>query len=142
MLRDSIFKADGIRVNNAIIAEAYSQGFAFKDEPSDERGDIIKGEKDVVELGGKTFDSRTIVGGAVQNYHPGLHKYIVALDFSSMYPSQKEANMCDSSSRVDEDIILHPEKYGLKIKEWKKIEDMYETRDVVYIEVDDLDEIS
>lgn len=134
-LRDSIFKADGMRVNNSIIAEAYSQGFAYKDEKSNERLDIIEGKENIVELGGKQFDTRTIVGGAVKNLHPGINKFVVALDFSSMYPSQKEANMADSSSRVDDDIINDPEKYGLKIVKSLQINDMYGDREIKYIKV-------
>ena len=134
-LRDSIFKADGMRVNNSIIAEAYSQGFAYKDEKSNERLDIIEGKENIVELGGKQFDTRTIVGGAVKNLHPGINKFVVALDFSSMYPSQKEANMADSSSRVDDAIINDPEKYGLKIVKSLQINDMYGDREIKYIKV-------
>lgn len=131
--RDSIFKADGMRVNNTIIAEAYSQGFALKDEKSEERTDIIDQKEDLIELGGKKFDSRTIVGGAVKNLHPGINKFVVALDFSSMYPSQKEANMADSSSRVDDEILKDPERYGLKIVKRMGINDMYGDREVIYI---------
>lgn len=130
--RDSIFKADGMRVNNRIIAEAYSQGFALKDEKSDERMDIIENKEDIIELGGKKFDSRTIVGGAVKNLHPGLHHFVEASDFSSMYPSQKEANMADSSSRVDEEIIENPERYGLQLVKTQRIIDMYGDREIKY----------
>ena len=122
-----------MRVNNTIIAEAYSQGFALKDEKSEERTDIIDQKEDLIELGGKKFDSRTIVGGAVKNLHPGINKFVVALDFSSMYPSQKEANMADSSSRVDDEILKDPERYGLKIVKRMGINDMYGDREVIYI---------
>lgn len=132
-LRDSIFKADGMRVNNRIIAEAYSQGFALKDEASDERSEIIEQKPDIIPLGGKHFDARTIVGGAVRNLHPGLNYYVLALDYNSMYPSQKEANMCDSSSRVFDDMIKNPERYGLKIVKTIDIDDMYGKRNIYYI---------
>lgn len=130
--RDSLFKADGMRVNMTIIAEAYSQGFALKDEKSDERMKLIEGKEGVIELGGKHFDPRTIVGGAVRNLHPGLNTFVEALDFSSMYPSQKESNMADSSSRVDDDIIKNPEKHGLKLVNTVEIEDMYGKRKIYY----------
>ena len=138
--RDALFKADGMRVNMRIIAEAYSMGYALKDEKSDERMDIIEGKEDIVELGGKQFDARTIVGGAVKNLHPGLNKFVTALDFSSMYPSQKESNMADSSSRVSQTIINNPEKYGLKIMKDLVIEDMYGKRKIIYFKkIDDGD---
>ena len=139
-LRDALFKADGMRVNMRIIAEAYSQGYALKDEKSDERMDMMEGKEGIIELGGKHFDPRTIVGGAVRNLHPGLNKFVTALDFSSMYPSQKESNMADSSSRVSQDIINNPEKYGLKIVKDLVIEDMYGKRRIIYFKkIDDGD---
>lgn len=138
-LRDAIFKADGHKVNMAIIAEAYSQGFANKDEPSDQRGDLVSG-KSVVKLGGKHFDTRTIVGGCVRNLKPGLNFLVTAGDFSSMYPSQKEANMCDSSSRIPDIILQHPEWFNITVIDNKQITDMYGDREIRYLEVDDEDD--
>lgn len=135
---NSFMNADGIRVNKVITNYAYKNGFAYMDTPPTERSkreiddDVrIKGSKSDEQkrivnltLGNKCHDHNKILGGAVRAYHPGKHKYVIALDFSSMYPSQKEGSNIDSSTRVDKFILQHPDKFGLKIKV-KNIIDYY-----------------
>jgi len=127
LFSDSIFRADGLRVNNTVLAYAYSEKFALKDDPYKKRSELMKGETDE-RLGGKIFDNRSIMGGAVRNLHPGRHAFVTAMDLSSAYPSAKEGSSIDSSSRVDEDVVNNPEKYGLKILWKKEINDMYGIR--------------
>ena len=51
-----------------------------------------------------------------------------------MHPtSNKEASNIDSSSRVTEDQINHPEKYGLEIVKQIEINDMYGPRKIWYM---------
>ena len=129
---DSIYRADGNRVANAILGYAYKENFAIMDTPYEKRKDV-KHDKSVIQYGGKTFDHRTIVGGAVKLYHAGRQLFIVALDYSAMYPSMKESNNVDSSSRVDADVMEHPEKYGIKIVSHKVINEPTDEKDIYYI---------
>ena len=128
-LYDSLFRADGLRVSNTILGYAFRNNFAIMDTAYDGRNSEIKEP-----IGFKHFDKRTIVGGAVRNPQPGIQKFVTALDYSSMYPSNKEGSNIDSSSRVDEDIIKDPKKYGLKIVKKYKVNDMYGERNVFEIE--------
>ena len=126
---DSLIKAVNIRVMNTSQHYAYKSHlttfpFMFYDlNPKINRNFNIKPK-----LGLKEYDYRVYTGGAVKNLKNGREKFIVALDFSSMYPSQKEGSNVDTSSRVDEDIILHPEKYGLEIISDRYFEDNYGPR--------------
>ena len=132
MFADSIYKADGIRVANSILGYAYKEDFALMDSPFIQRKEALD-HKPVQGLGGKQFDERTIVGAAVRNVHAGRLWFVVALDYSSMYPSGKEASNLDSSSRVDEEIIKNPERYGLIIVKKLVINDMYGKREIYYM---------
>jgi hypothetical protein len=85
------------------------------------------------QLGGKTFDTRTIIGGQVRNILPGRHSFVMALDYASQYPSQKEASNIDSSSYVDPEIIENPDLFGLEIIKKIDINDMYGPREIYYI---------
>ena len=136
LFNDSIYKADGVRVQNSILGYAYKEKFALMDTPFDGRQDAMENE-DVLTMGGKEFDQRVIVGGQVRNIHAGKQEFVTAGDFSSMYPANKEASNIDSSSRVDEDIINHPEDYGLSIVQTVKINDMYGEREIYYIKKND-----
>ena len=131
-LSDSIYRADGTRVANSILAYAYNEKFAFMDTAFEHR-DKVKTDKSITPFGGKKYDKRTIVGGAVRIVHAGRQWFIVALDYSSMYPSAKEASNLDSSSRVDDDIIYHPELYGIMIVKKIQINDTYGNREIYYI---------
>lgn len=129
---DSLYRADGTRVANSILAYAYNENFASMDTPFELR-DKVKKDKSVVQFGGKQYDHRTIVGGAVRNIHAGRQWFIVALDYASMYPSGKEAANLDSSSRVDDDVIEHPDFYDLEIVKKININDTFGDREVIYI---------
>lgn len=140
---NSFLHADGIRVNKVIISYAYKFGFAYMDTSPTERAshgegneyetytnesaynivneiekeqENAKKQKLVHEtLGMKVHDENKIVGGAVKSYFPGKHKFVIALDFSSMYPSQKEGSNIDSSTRIDEFIIHNPSKFNIEV---------------------------
>lgn len=132
MFADSIYRADGTRVANSILNYAYSENFALMDTPFTDRTEVVK-NKSIPTLGGKTYDHRTIVGGAVKNIHAGRQWFVVALDYSAMYPANKEASNIDSSSRVDDDIINNPNKYNVEIVRKLDINDMYGQREIYYI---------
>ena len=89
----------------------------------------------MIQYGGKTFDTRTVVGGAVRCVHAGRQHFIIALDYSSAYPANKEGNNVDSSSRVDPDIIAHPEKYGFTCVEHKVINEPTDEKDIYYYKI-------
>ena len=131
---DSLYRADGNRVQNTVLGYAYKDNFAFMDSPFEKRKER-KHDKSIVQYGGKEFDHRTIVGGQVRCVHPGRQFFIVALDYSAMYPSSKECYLIDSSSFVDNDVIKHPEKYGLKIVAKKTINAETEEQDVYFIKL-------
>lgn len=129
---DSLYRADGTRVANSILGYAYNEKFALMDTPFELREKASK-DKDITVFGGKKFDKRTIVGGAVRNVHAGRQWFIVALDYASMYPSGKEASNLDSSSRIDDDIINNPDRYNMKIVKKMSINDVYGNREVIYL---------
>jgi DNA polymerase elongation subunit (family B) len=119
--QDSVYRAVNIRVGNTIAKYAYDENFALFDIPDrDSRSRKIKSL-----LGNKFYDKRTLIGGMVKNKRNGREKFIVALDFSSMYPSQKEGSNVDTSSRVSDEIIKQPGKYNLKLINKYYMEDMY-----------------
>jgi DNA polymerase elongation subunit (family B) len=130
-ISDSIYKADGFRVSLSILAYAYSLKFAYMDIPSPFRHDTSK--EIIKKLGGKEFDKRTIIGGAVRNITAGRHPFVIALDFASQYPSQKEASNIDSSSCVDNDVVENPDKYDLEILSKTIVNDMYGKREIFII---------
>ena len=132
MFADSLYRADGTRVANSILAYAYNEKFALMDTPFELRDKVSK-DKNIVQFGGKKFDRRTIVGGAVRNVHAGRQWFIVALDYASMYPSSKEGSNLDSSSRIDDDIINNPDRYNMKIVKKLPINDIYGNREVIYL---------
>lgn len=121
---DSLHKAVGIRVTNTIQWYAHHSNIAYYDTPDNES----RNHQLHSAIGEKYFDKRTLIGGAVKNKRNGREFFIQALDFSSMYPSQKEGSNTDTSSRVDEDIIHHPEYYGLKLVDKYYLEDVYTAR--------------
>lgn len=132
MFADSLYRADGTRVANSILAYAYNEKFALMDTPFELRDKVSK-DKNIVQFGGKKFDRRTIVGGAVRNVHAGRQWFIVALDYASMYPSAHEGANIDSSSKVDDDIINNPDRYNMKIVKKLSINDPYGNREVIYL---------
>ena len=132
---DSIYRADGQRVANAILGYAYKENFAIMDTPFAERGEVKKHNPNTVQLGGKQFDYRTILGGAVRCVHAGRHVFITAADYASAYPAGKEGNNIDSSARVDNEVIQHPERFGLKIVAHKVINSPTDQKDVFYIKI-------
>lgn len=135
---NSFLHADGIRVNKVITSYAHRFGFAYMDTPPTARAghsnseyETYTNEQDSTPieegtsrssvkivhetLGMKVHNHDKIIGGAVQSYAPGKHKYVMALDFSSMYPSQKEGSNIDSSTRLDGYIIGNPSKFNIEI---------------------------
>lgn len=142
-LSDSLYRADGVRVANCILGYGYNEKFAVMDNAFEHRESVIDGkttykdykgnERVFQRIGNKHYDSRTIVGGQVRQISAGRKFAIVASDYSSMYPSNKEASNVDSSSRVDDDIIAHPDKYGLKYVKVIDINDMYGPRKIYYV---------
>lgn len=56
-------------------------------------------------LGNKTFDSRRNVGGEVALREGGIHHFVVALDFASMYPYVAESFNIDSSAMIPNEIV-------------------------------------
>ena len=139
-ISDSVYKAVTWRVKHLIENYAWNNNFAVADNIRNKTVTNPKTKKvehvsraDNHELGNKQFDVRQIVGGEVKSIHHGRQKYIVALDFSAMYPSQKEGSNIDTSSMVPYDIICNPSEYGLTVShETKTITDMYKTRNIYY----------
>ena len=141
---DSLYRADGIRVANAILGYAYNEHFALMDTAFEHRirstkaadkksGEITIQKQEHTILGRKTYDTRTIVGGAVKNIHAGRQKMICALDYSAMYPSGKEGSNIDSASKIDDDIIRDPASYGLEVVKKLDINDIYGNREIYYV---------
>ena len=150
--KDSVYRADGIRVSNCILGYGFHNGFAVMDNTLEEREsrikenmcetdklhkkdngkftggsdtDVKKKKVDMRPMGNKTFDPRTIVGGQVRQIKAGREFGVVASDYSSMYPSNKEASNVDSSSRVPMDVVKNLEKYNLKCVKTVILNDMY-----------------
>lgn len=121
---DSLHKAVGVRVTNTIQWYAHHSNIAYYDSPDNESRKYQLHSA----VGQKYFDKRTLIGGAVKNKRNGREFFIQALDFSSMYPSQKEGSNTDTSSRVDIDMIRNPEKYNLRIVDKYFLEDVYTAR--------------
>lgn len=122
--QDSVYKAVNVRVGNTIAKYAHDEDYALFDVPEkDTRNRRVKPL-----MGNKYYDKRTLIGGMVRNKRNGREKFIVALDFSSMYPSQKEGSNVDTSSRVDDSIIINPEEFNLTLLDKYFIEDMYGSR--------------
>ena len=121
---DSLLRANNVRVGNTLTYYAYLENFLLYDTTdSNARAYQLKSP-----MGGKYYDKRTIIGGAVKNLKNGRERFIVAVDFSSMYPSQKEGSNIDTSSRVNDIIINNPEAFGLELVEKYYQEDMYTNR--------------
>lgn len=131
---DSIYRADGNRVANAILGYAYNEHFAIMDTPFEKRKDI-KHDPSIIQYGGKQFDHRTVMGGAVRCVHANRHFFIIALDYSAAYPANKEGNNVDSSSRVDADIIANPSKYGLSIVSHKVVNEPTDEKDIYFMKI-------
>ena len=136
-ISDSVYKAVTWRVKHLVERYAWDNNFAVADSvdnKEDKNGKHIPRSDNHV-LGNKRFDTRTIVGGEVKSIAHGRQKYIIALDFSAMYPSQKEGSNIDTSTFIDKDIINNPSLYGLK-EYHKKVEinDMYKKRSIYYFE--------
>lgn len=122
-LSDSFFVADGKRVNKVLINYAYKYNFAIMDIPPSNRIDKLDDDNTIEKIihfkfGTKTFNTNAIKGGAVKSLWPGKHKYVIALDFSSMYPSQKEGSNIDNTTLVPKEILDNYKNYGFikKIK--------------------------
>lgn len=123
--QDSIFRADHIRVGTTLKKYAHLDNIALYD-----KADTESREYELKSMyGDKKYDFRPYIGGAVRNNVNGNYNYVVAVDFSSMYPSQKEGSNIDTSSRVDEIIINNPEEFGLELIGKHTLEDMYGRRD-------------
>ena len=73
-------------------------------------------------LGNKTFDIRTNKGGEVSLKEGGIHEFVAALDFASMYPYVSESFNIDSSAIVPIEIIEELKK----MKNNEKIEIIYD----------------
>lgn len=140
-ISDSVYKAVTWRVKHLVENYAWRYNFAVADliksknvmNKETKKSEHIS-RADNHDLGNKSFDVRQIVGGEVKSISPGKNKYIVALDFSAMYPSQKEGSNIDTSTMVPYDVIANPEDYGLKVDhEPIKINDMYKERNIYYL---------
>lgn len=140
-ISDSVYKAVTWRVKHLIENYAWNNNFAVADfikgkseTDKETKASVHVSRADNHELGNKQFDVRQIVGGEVKSIAHGRQKYIVALDFSAMYPSQKEGSNIDTSSMVPYDIIRNPKNYGLhESHEPKLINDMYNQRTIYYL---------
>ena len=139
---DSLYLADGHRVSCLNVYFSYRYGFATLDDGYRNRGSVIKhnwqyerGIDDEYDygLGMKTFDKRTIVGGGVKVKKSSRHTGVTALDFSAQYPAMFCSENIASSSAVDQDMLAHPEKYGMKQTAVKEINDMFGPRRVYYM---------
>lgn len=130
-LEDSIYLADGHRVSVLNSYYGYHNNFAYMDEGFAKRKEIIDKNWALDEnykirgLGQKTFDSRTVIGGAVANYHCWRGVGVVAADYSAQYPAQFRSCNVASNTFVDKEMIEHPEKFGLELVEKVQISDMY-----------------
>ena len=87
-----------------------------------------------VKLGWKVFDDRVIRGGEVKTLHPGQHTRVVAIDLSSAYPAARESSNIDTSARVPQIIIDHPEQFGIKCLKTITVDDMYNSRRIKFFE--------
>lgn len=124
-IQDSVFRADHIRVGTTLKKYACLNNIALYD-----KADTESREYELKSIyGNKKYDFRPYIGGAVRNNVNGNFNYVVAVDFSSMYPSQKEGSNIDTSSRVDEIIINNPEDFGLELINKHTLEDMYGKRE-------------
>lgn len=136
---DSVFRADGHRVSCLNAYFAAHNHFAYMDEGYEHRirkrdenwkldeADQLRG------LGHKYFDPRKVMGGAVRCVHARRATGIVAADYSSMYPSQYRSGNVASSTRVDNEIIEHPERFGLEIVYETAIVDQFGPRKIVFM---------
>ena len=138
-ISDSVYKAVTWRVKHVIEKYAWANNFAVADSINnmiDKQGKHIS-RADNHTYGNKHFDTRQIVGGEVKNVVSGRTNYVIALDFSAMYPSQKEGSNIDTSSCIPHEIINNPKRYNLtKYHEDVNIFDMYKDRQIVYLEND------
>ena len=139
---DSLYLADGHRVSCLNVYFSYRNDFATLDDGYKNRSHNIKhnwkyerGIDDEYDygLGMKTFDKRTIVGGGVKVKKSSRHTGVTALDFSAQYPAMFCSENIASSSAVDVDMLVNPEKYGMKNQLTKEINDMFGPRRVYYL---------
>lgn len=136
-ISDSIFKAVTWRVKHIIEHYAWDNNFAVTDSiintVDKDKNHISRSDNHI--FGNKQFDTRQIVGGEVKNVVNGKMNYVIALDFSAMYPSQKEGSNIDTSSLVPENIINDYLSYDLKkYHDDVNIFDMYKERKIMYFE--------
>ena len=133
---DSIFKAVTWRVKHVIERYAWANNFAVCDSIISKTSNGARVSRaDNHDLGNKYFDVRQIVGGEVKNVISGRQQYVIALDFSAMYPSQKEGSNIDTSSTIPDDVVNDPGAFGLKkYHDDVFINDMYKERRVMYLE--------
>ena len=68
-----------------------------------------------------------------RNAHPAKHPFVVALDYSSMYPSSKEGSNIDTSSRLPSTVLTSPSLYSLSIVRRVPLNDVYGRREVIYL---------
>jgi DNA polymerase elongation subunit (family B) len=140
---DSIYRADSKRVLYKLINCAFSHNFALTDNTlASRKHNFNLPFNQIQSLGGKLFDTRSIIGGQVRNISPGKHSFVVALDYASLYPTIKQANNIDSSSRVSEKILSNPENYGLLISKSIVINDMFGKRKIYYLSTQESAEFS
>lgn len=139
---DSLFLADGHRISCLTNYYGYKNNYAIMDAGYKKRSEKIKNnnEYEIYEdpeydygLGMKKFDDHTIIGGAVRVCKSVRHTGIVSSDYNSMYPSQYRSQNFSTSCEVDEEIIKHPEKFGLEIKLKKEANDMFGPVGIYYM---------
>ena len=112
LVPDSLHRADGMRITQALTRKCREMGFAFADETSSDYRDA---SDEVLKIG----------GGDVRVILSGKFKYVISLDYSSMYPTQKEGSNIGCSSKVVSDMILHPNDWDLVIAKEEDIVDQY-----------------
>ena len=86
-ISDVIFKAVTWKVSHLTEKYAWDNNFSVVDVAV---GTSTISRADYHLLGNKFIDVRKFVGGEVKSISHGRQIYIIALDFSAMYPSQKE----------------------------------------------------
>lgn len=88
LLQDSLHCSESIRIENLLLREFNKRGFVIPDKPNNEELRRRKEER----------KRKSLKGALVLKPDTGLHKYVVYLDFRSLYPSIYYAyNICPTT---------------------------------------------
>jgi len=109
---EAIHGADGAKVELSLTRCACKMNISFCNEvpPKDLRAEMI---------------DEKIGGGDVKIFLPGKQGRIIALDFKSQYPAQKEGSGIGSSSKINPEMLHRPRAWGLVIARSEAMTDFY-----------------